>query len=73
MEVRDLPRALCICARANPNSMLAALSTALSRASSSRFPHSTSQLLVEIYLAVCTVETFHFVLLTTIDSTRSRW
>jgi len=52
------PRAICICARANPNSILAALSTALSRALYSQFRHSTSRLLVEISLAVRTVEVF---------------
>ena len=41
--------------RAYPDSMLAASSTALSRASSSQFHHSTSRLLVEISLAVRTI------------------
>lgn len=53
-----LPHALCICPCANPNSMLAALSTALWRVSSSQSRHSTLQLLVEISLEVRTVEFF---------------
>lgn len=57
---RSLSRTLCIYARANRNSILAASSTALSRALSLQFPHSTSQLLVEISLAVRTVENFPF-------------
>ena len=67
-----LSHALCICVRANPNSMQAELSTALSRASSSQFRHSTSQLLVVISLEVRTVEFSPSVLLTTTDSTGSR-
>ncbi len=55
-----------------PNSTLAVLSIAPSRASSSQFHHSTSLLLVEISLAVRIADLFPFVLLTTTDSTRSR-